>query len=439
MQTTLTKPSVIAAGLPGGPALYGQKDDGGASNAPDVADAIKALTADIKKKHDEFNEDLARLKTDSGDQSKSFKDFKDGVDVKLGEYNDSMKQLSEKLDDLAQKSLRAGPNTPDQVKSLGQQVIADDRVKEFRGGRIEIKIDDPGGMKSITSVDASAGHLIEPQRQPGVVLPPTRTMTVRQMLAQGTTTSNAVEFVRELVFTNNAGMQSAEGALKPESDISYELADAKVRTMAHWIHVSQQAMEDAAGLQSQIDSRLRYGLLYKEELQLLKGDGTGTNLEGLVTAASAFSAPAGVVAALSNATNIDVLRVAALQATVNEYMASGFVLNPIDWALIELTKTSEGLYVIGNPSGQAGANLWNLPVAATNAMDPDQFLSGAFAQAAQIFDRMDTTVAISTEDRDNFVKNQITVLAEKRLALAIYRGDAMVTDTFTAAKTALNA
>ncbi len=438
MQTTLTKAAIVA-GLPGSPALFGQKDDGGDPNTPDVAEAIKALTTDIKKKHDEFNEDLAKLKTDTGDQSKSFQDFKDGVDVKLSEYNGSMKELSEKLDDLAQKALRAGPNEPDQVKSLGQQVVADDRVKEFKGGRIEIKIDDPGGMKSITSLDASAGAMIDPQRLPGVILPPNRTMTVRQMLAQGTTTSNAVEFVRELVFTNNAGMQSAEGALKPESDITYELADAKVRTMAHWIHVSQQALDDAAGLQSQIDSRLRYGLLYQEELQLLKGDGTGTNLEGLVTAASAFNAPASVVAALSNVTNIDVLRVAALQATVNEYMASGFVLNPIDWALIELTKTTEGLYIIGNPSGQTGANLWNLPVAATNAMDSDQFLSGAFAQAAQIFDRMDTTVALSTEDRDNFVKNLITVLAEKRLALAIYRGDAMATGTFTAAKAALNA
>ena len=51
--------------------------------------------------------------------------------------------------------------------------------------------------------------------------------------------------------------------------------------------------------------------------------------------------------------------------------------------------------------------------------------------ARQIFDRMDTEVRISDQDRDNFVKNMLTVRAEKRLAFVVRRPTAMVKGNFT--------
>ncbi|WP_240386491.1 phage major capsid protein [Asaia bogorensis] len=64
------------------------------------------------------------------------------------------------------------------------------------------------------------------------------------------------------------------------------------------------------------------------------------------------------------------------------------------------------------------------------SMKAGNFLTGAFAYAAQIFDREDATVTISTEDRDNFVKNMVTILAEERMALAVYRPQALIKGTF---------
>lgn len=128
----------------------------------------------------------------------------------------------------------------------------------------------------------------------------------------------------------------------------------RVRTIAHFVHVSRQAMEDAAQLQTEIDTELRYGLALTEELQILKGDGTGENLTGLVTEATAYSAAFSV----SGETMIDTLRLALLQASLAEYPADGIVLHPTDWARIELTKDGESRYIFANVVQMAGPQLW---------------------------------------------------------------------------------
>lgn len=62
---------------------------------------------------------------------------------------------------------------------------------------------------------------------------------------------------------------------------------------------------------------------------------------------------------------IDTLRIAALQAVLAEYPATGHVLHPTDWAAIELTKDEIGRYIIGQPQGAIPASLWRLPVVET--------------------------------------------------------------------------
>ena len=141
-----------------------------------------------------------------------------------------------------------------------------------------------------------------------------------------------------------------------------------------------------------------------------------------MTAATAFAAPGGLVAGQM----IDTVRLGMLQVALAEYPPNGVVLNPIDWAYIEMLKDGEGRYLIGNPQGTLSPSLWGLPVVPTQAMGVDKFLVGAFDLAAQIFDRQDATVEVSTEDQDNFVKNKVTIRAEERLALAIYREEALV-------------
>jgi HK97 family phage major capsid protein len=59
-------------------------------------------------------------------------------------------------------------------------------------------------------------------------------------------------------------------------------------------------------------------------------------------------------------------------------------------------------------------------------MAAGEFLTGAFNLAAQIFDRMDVEVLLSSENVDDFEKNMFTIRIEERLALAVYRPEAFV-------------
>jgi len=261
--------------------------------------------------------------------------------------------------------------------------------------------------------------------QPGIVALPQRRLTVRDLLTPGSTTSNAIQYVRETGFTNNAATVS-EGDLKPESSIVYDLQQSMVVTIAHWIKAPKQVLDDVAMLQSMIDQRLRYGLGYVEETQLLKGSGVGNNLNGVYTQATAYAAPFALPGGFSK---IDVIRLMLLQAELAEYPSTGIVLHPSDWTAIELTKDSTGGYIFANPQSLAMPQLWGRPVVATQAMTVDTALVGAFRLGAQIFDREDANVVISTENSDDFVRNLVTIRAEERLALAVYRPAAFVKNT----------
>ena len=308
--------------------------------------------------------------------------------------------------------------------SAGERFVNDDQFKSFAGqtrprGRVIVDVKDITSLT--TDAAGSAGALIPTDRRGLQVELPQRRLTIRSLLLPGTTNGNQIEYEREKLFTNSAA-PVAEGALKPQSELQFEDATANVRTIAHWMRTSVQVLADAPALQSIIDQRLRYGLGYAEEQQLLNGSGTGQNLLGLVTAATAYAAPGSLTAT----SQVDIIRLMILQAALAEYPPNGIVLNPIDWAAIEMAKDGQGRYLIGNPQGTVSPTLWGLPVVATQAMGVDKALVGAFNLAAQIFDRQDATVDVSTEDQDNFVKNKVTIRAEERLALAIYRPQAIV-------------
>ncbi|GAB4073103.1 hypothetical protein GCM10028812_52690 [Ancylobacter sonchi] len=128
----------------------------------------------------------------------------------------------------------------------------------------------------------------------------------------------------------------------------------------------------------------------------------------------------------SSGTPIDRILQAISQVEDADVPVSGIVLNKRDWRRITGLKDGEGRYLsAASPFGLADPRLWNLPVVATNAMVTGKFLIGAFKDGAQILDRLDVEVLISTENVDDFEKNMATVRIDERLALAVYRPEAV--------------
>ncbi|MBF4433203.1 phage major capsid protein [Vibrio anguillarum] len=375
--------------------------------------SIKNIGDLVKAQAEAANKEVARL----GEMSAETRASVDTILTQQGE-------LQARLQAAEQQMLNAGKDDEqEEFRSAGNIVAAklsEQGVTSAFNGKTRIQMP----RSAITSVDGSGGALVAPDRRPGIIGIPEQGLTIRDLIAPGTTTSNMIQYVKETGFTNNAA-PVAEGAAKPYSDIVFALENASVQVIAHLMKASRQILDDASAMASFIDARARSGLRIKEEGQLLYGNGTGANLHGLIPQASAFAAPAGSEVTLEQ--RMDRLRLAILQAALAEYQANGIVLHPTDWATIELLKDSQGKYIIGNPQNGTTPTLWRLPVVATQSIAQNTFLTGSFNLGAQIYDRMDIEVLVSTENTDDFEKNMVTLRAEERLAFAVYRPEAFVT------------
>lgn len=393
-----------------------------------VAELAAETKAVFEKKHDAVKEIAEKALAEAEKGVPLATTAKELADEAIA----GMNEAKARMDELEQKMARKGSDDEGETMSLGEFVTASEDVKSFLSGPAKgrVGVETKAIISSLTTAaNGSAGDLIVPDRVPGVVGVPLRKLTVRDLLTQGRTSANSIQFIQETSYTNSAAtVTETLGTAKAQSEIYFDIQTSSVTTIAHWVQATRQILDDVPMLQSYINGRLIYGLKYVEDNQLLNGGGTGTDLNGIYTQATASTANLAVIAL---PTKIDVLRVAILQASLANLPATGIVLHPTDWMTIETTKDSAGGYVVGDPTGRMQPRIWGLPVVETHAMTSGTFLTGAFEGGAQLFDRWDARVEISTEDDQNFRKNLVTILAEERLALAVYNTLAFVKGTFS--------
>lgn len=344
---------------------------------------------------------------------------------------DALKASIEGLDakhlELAQAVAASGGAGDDRrPMSLGKAFVANDEkigtyVQNGCSGSLSITVEN-----AITTAAGSAGGLIEHPEETEPVRMARRRLRIWQMLTQGRTGRDLVTYRKQVLRTNAAAMV-AETAPIPASAYGWDKATSAVKKCGHVTNISEEAMADSDQLQTEIDGELRYGLDLEREAQILAGDGVGENLHGLLPNATAFVAANG----LPNATAIDRLRLAILQITLQDYVATSITLNPTDWAAIDLLKDSQSRFIFGNPATQTTPRLWGLDVVESNSMSTGEWLVGDLAMAATLYRRKDVEVLISSEHGTNFVEDMLTMKATERLALAVKRSLAMVTGNFT--------
>lgn len=313
------------------------------------------------------------------------------------------------------------------AKSWGEQFVACDRLKDFaddssRPGRFRLEIE----RKDITTLAASGGALAGPFRDNTITALPRRTMTIRNLLSVVQMSGNVAEYIVQTSRPDDAA-PVAEAALKPKSDMTMEARQKSARVIAHWIAASRQVLDDSPQLRDLIDTELRYGLQEAEENQLLNGDDTGANLDGLIPNATAFSD----TLALPTPNRIDTIASAIHQSAMADLPADGVVLHPADWMRMRTLKDADGKYILGNPGDAVEQVLFGLPVVTTKAIAAGNFLVGNFKAAATIYDRWQPVVMVSTEHDDFFTRNMVAILAEERLALAVKQPLALTYGAFS--------
>lgn len=323
-------------------------------------------------------------------------------------------ELGERLREVEQKAADKAASGDKGALSIGASFVKSAEFQRFKSGEAQ------KARHEVKSTTLGSDATVAPERLAGVVGGAFRSLRLRDVLLSGTTASNSIEITRELEYTN-AAAETAEGEAKPESDVDFELVTVPVRTVAHWLKVSRQFLDDAPAVASFIDQRLRYGVEKRIDSQLLAGNGTAPNIGGLTRAGnhSAFTPEAGESA-------IDSVNRAIYAVWAADYAPTAVILNPADWGKIEREIGTDGQYLLGDPKAGALAQIWGLPVVLTNAMTAGKLMVGAFDIAAQVFNRQGVAVEASESDGDNFTKNLVTLRAEARLALAVYRPASIV-------------
>jgi HK97 family phage major capsid protein len=265
-----------------------------------------------------------------------------------------------------------------------------------------------------------------------------RPLRLRDVVTNLTTTSDTIEYVRMTSQTNNAapvpestttadpGTMNAANGVKPESALAWAKVTTPVRTIAHWIPLTKRALSDAAQVRSIIDAFLRYGLEEELEDQMVSGDGTGENLEGL-------SNVSGVQAQAWDTNLLTTTRKARTKVRlVGRSTPNAYLFNPSDLEAIDLLQDNEARFYFGGPSGLGTAGtLWGLPVIETEAVPAGTGYVGDFRKAV-LWDREQASITISDSHANFFIRNMVAILAEMRAAFGVIQPNAFVEIDLTA-------
>ncbi len=306
-----------------------------------------------------------------------------------------------------------------EVKSLGQLFVESEEYKKRRGIKgLEVKLNEFDFLEVKTLMETAAGFAPQSIRTGKVVEYAHRRPVVADIIPQSPTEQSSVVYMEETTSTNNAATR-LEGGQAGESAIAYTERTAPVREIATFLPVTEIQLEDVGQAESLINNRLLSFLDLTEEVQLLTGDGSAPNIDGFLNK-SGVQSQAKSTDPVPDAIYKGITKVRATGMAE----PSAIVIHPNDWQDIRLLRTTDGIYIWGNPSEAGPERVWGLPAVVTTAETENTALLGDFQLYSEIFRRRGANIKVSDSHSDYFIKGKLAIRADKRVALAIYRATA---------------
>lgn len=339
--------------------------------------------------------------------------------------------------------VRSDQETPDtdqtRAKSIGEHFVkhAGQRLTQIKGQRGAVASAPEYKAATDTVVTGGATGALGPALTDvdRTLVAAFRRPLVTDLFGSGTINGSAITYFVEGAL-EGAFAAVAEAGKKPQLSIG-----APTRVMeslskiAGWIKVTDEMVEDADFLMSEINARLLYELALAEESQLINGNGTAPNLRGLLQRA-------GIQTEVSAAAddNADALyRAIAKVQTATGLAADGLVINPQDYQALRLSKDANGQYFGGGFfTGQYGNGgldwqppVWGLRTVVSSAVAAGTPVVGAFEAAATVYRKGGVRVESTNSNQDDFIHDLVTIRAEERVALAVRKPAAFVKVTLS--------
>lgn len=362
-----------------------------------IKSQIKTVTEDVDARIKNINDAMEAGKQEKSEDKEEFQKSND----KLIKLEKSFDLLSNKI-----KSFNSGGS--DKEKTIGQIAAENERAKNYEGGNMVLA----NVNSSVFKISTPLAEGVVQSQHLGIKDNPSPAFNIRSLMNVLTTVESSIDFAQP-IFTNNSYEQFEEGDSSPSSQLRFEKKTASVATITNWLPASRQVLADARGLANFIDKKLKIGLAQKEEEQVLLGDGMSGKIVGIVPQASAFSADSGDQ-------QLDSLRKMILKVMMDsDAPADAIVLNPEDWAAIELLKTNDNAYLFSNPQSGAEARLWGKRVVESKGLPVGDGLVGSFLYGATLWDREQVTVRVAEQHSNFFLEQMVAILCEERIALTV--------------------
>jgi HK97 family phage major capsid protein len=402
---------------------------------------IEKLAAKQKELHDIFEEagpdiDLSKVKSLEGDNAGKAAEIKRRNDemADIGKQiderkalEDAQKQTDERghyLNDPVNRPVQPGDGggRKSEAKSLGEFVVNHADFKATLGQSRKVFSVEYPDIDFKTTFSTAAGFPPETTRTGRVVESVQRPIGVLDILPSTPTTQAAVVYMVETV-TTVAAAERSEAAAYAEADISYAETSSTVRSIGVSLPITDEQLEDVPGVQGLLDGRLLFFLRQRLDGQVLTGDGAAPNLRGVLNVVGIQTQAKG-----ADPTFDAIHKAIVLVQVTGRAVPSAVVLHPNDWQDIRLTRTADGIYILGNPADVGAQRLWGLPVVVTDAETQNTGLVGDFANYCELRPRRSAEVQVGY-DADDFTHGLQTIRAGLRTAFVVYRPTAFCTVT----------
>jgi len=324
-----------------------------------------------------------------------------------------------------------------ELKTIGQHVIAEltGYLKTIKSADGSIQNDRrvstphvnvPGLLKTVLNGTPTSpgGAWVVPDRVPQVPNQvPFRPLVVRDLVTQGTTTSNTVDYAEITGYSQNAAVvgeanDTPGSGAAPESGLAGDVIYERVKEIAHYIPITKNALADAAQLMTLIDGLLMFGLQDTLEHEIVAGDGTGDHFLGILNRSN-IQTQALVMGADGKPDLFTTIRKGRTKAkTPGRIIPNAILMHPYDWETFDLMKNAQGNFYFAGPSDLGNARLWGVPVIETEAAPVGKALMGDFRYAT-LWDRQAESISMSDSHADYFIRRLVAVLGTLRAAFGV--------------------
>jgi len=318
------------------------------------------------------------------------------------------------------------------IKSLNEGVIEGLLKGNSNAAKFDMKAAD------MTMANAFSGVVAGETVIPDFKYDPSRSVNIRNLIPNGSTDAQTIRFPKESAYDDGAAA-TAQGSTLPQSDFDITATSVNVEKIGTFMRITEEMLADTPQLSSYLSARVPGKVLAIEDNEILNGDGSTPNLDGLFTDGAAFvtGASGAFYHAVESANEYDVLLAAINQLNLSNYQPSAILVNPTDMHKIALLKATTNEYLRNQIYSGLTPTIMGVPVTANTAVTAGKFLVGDLNQATQLWIRENLSVEFSREDSTNFRDGFVTVKVSERVALTNYQPNAIVQGTFSTAKAAL--